>query len=252
MTSTGARLGISLPPMVDGPIQGDIYVSIDRILWYKPSEIGNSNINSNYNKKKGISCIRVLWWGQDENDSILFKPSLMSNESEMNHTNNIKYHSYNTVRFPIKCSIDNIKGYLSDMRTMVFDVYHFDDTDKEAIEREHRKIYARNNMKHRKPVQPRKPIGHSVLDLKKLSDNIGTLERPGIDKCLPIVEDGLVIGMIHVKIIVNHALVSESLANKNININKHPLATQIVQDLMDDEVMSSNIINDNKMKNIRS
>ena len=83
MSSTGARLGVSLPPLVDGSIQGDIYLSIDGIFWYPTNSMKKSNHLNNDDKKKGISCVRTLWWGQDESESILFKPSMISNEKTM-------------------------------------------------------------------------------------------------------------------------------------------------------------------------
>jgi hypothetical protein len=133
-----ARVGYSLPPRVNGEKQGEILLTIDRVLWHQ--ELHSAKHGFHPIKKDGITCARISWWGHEGN-GILFKPEVVNQEEELKEPeqfiSDASRHALgshqNTVVFPIQCSPKLLSQYIRDTRTLVVDVFHFENTDREDL-----------------------------------------------------------------------------------------------------------------------
>ncbi len=78
--------------------------------------------------------------------------------------------SFNTVTYQVRCGSEKFHKYLKEMKVMVLDIFHFDDVfDADTIRRESDKLIKRIERPNRKPSTARKPIGHALVEVSKLS-----------------------------------------------------------------------------------
>ncbi|XP_067126767.1 C2 domain-containing protein 3-like [Centruroides vittatus] len=90
----------SLPPDVEGPITGYLYLHIPFIIWEK-------NFKNHINE---VIYIKVLWWGEKSNGSIFFPSNIQRSEA---------YIMPRTVaRYEIRSAPLQFSSYLKDMETI--------------------------------------------------------------------------------------------------------------------------------------
>ena len=226
-----ARNGYSLPPRVNGEIQGEILVTIDRVLWHQ--ELHSVKHGFRPVRKDGITCARISWWGHEGN-GILFRPEVVNHEEELKDCSallnsaggTIQGSHHNTVVFPLHCSPKLLTQYMRDTRTLVIDVFHFDHTDREDLRREVRKVKLRSQWASRKAPAPKRPVGHAILDMLPMTEVLTTQRKPGMDKYLAVVDGGVVLGIIHARVVVDFFHTDVSSPRNDLVLNPAPNSIQ--------------------------
>ncbi len=124
----------SLPPMVEGPVEGEVEVCVPLLLMVTSSSPA-TNI-----RKRSIGChqpiqrlplyiTRLLWWGETGTGTI-FLPKLVTSSKQMEvyekkFEDNKKFprtKELNATIFPIRSKLESIKSYFTDMGKLTVEV----------------------------------------------------------------------------------------------------------------------------------
>ena len=104
----------SLPPMVAGPIRGELELSVP-CLYAKPGVLCPTRYLRD-RQSQPMFAVRMIWWGDSSGPGTVLKPNLLSGRDEGGEMARRARPSKATCAlFPVRCGLDGLVAYLKDM-----------------------------------------------------------------------------------------------------------------------------------------
>ncbi|CAB1118524.1 unnamed protein product [Ectocarpus sp. CCAP 1310/34] len=113
-------LSSSLPPMVAGSVAGEMELSVP-YLYPKPGVLCSTRYLRD-GQNEPMFVVRMKWWG-DSGPGTVFKPGLLRRRDEDGERAcKAQLSKATCALFPVRCALDGLLTYLTDMGSIVLDV----------------------------------------------------------------------------------------------------------------------------------
>ncbi|CBJ27795.1 conserved unknown protein [Ectocarpus siliculosus] len=110
----------SLPPMVAGSVAGEMELSVP-YLYPKPGVLCSTRYLGD-GQSEPMFVVRMQWWG-DSGPGTVFKPGLLRGRDEDGErARRVQLSKATCALFPVRCALDGLLTYLTDMGSIVLDV----------------------------------------------------------------------------------------------------------------------------------
>ncbi|CAM9342575.1 unnamed protein product [Scytosiphon promiscuus] len=110
----------SLPPMVAGGLAGEMELSVP-YLYPKPGELAPTRYLRD-SRTEPVFIVRMRWWG-DNGPGTVFKPGLLrGRDRDGERARRAKMSKATCALFPVRCALDGLLTYLSDMGSISLDI----------------------------------------------------------------------------------------------------------------------------------